>query len=68
MTSEVNHAVARFFMDQCIGSYPGHMSNIHYSPTIYGLCSAHGVYNHEGFAQFLRQVADQLDPPKKEGL
>jgi hypothetical protein len=64
---QVSKELARFFMDQCAGSYSGHMSNIPNNPTLFGLFRAHGVSepsgraDPKGFAVFLRAVADALD-------
>ena len=57
----VSEPMAELFMDQCIGSYNGHMSAIPNNAVIDGICRAHRVNNKkEDFARFLRQVADQL--------
>lgn len=64
---QVSKELARFFMDQCAGSYSGHMSNIPNNPTLFGLCLAHNVATPGGrpdkkdFAVFLRAVATALD-------
>ena len=57
----VSEAMAELFMDQCVGSYNGHMSAIPNNPVIDGICRAHRANDRkEDFAIFLRQVADQL--------
>lgn len=65
MDVTVSEAVSAFFLDQCIGTTPGHMANIPNNTTLYSLMQAHCVHEKDAFVRFLRQVADNLDkePP-----
>jgi hypothetical protein len=58
---EVDESTAKFFYDQIMGSYPGHMSMIPNSPTLRSLLLAHGVKDEDTFNEFLVQVADKLE-------
>lgn len=61
---EVSAAMARLFLDQCIGTYSGHMAAIPHNPVLASICLANGVdsYKPESFPSFLRGVANALDP------
>lgn len=60
---EITKPMAKFFVDQCIGTSDGHMAAIPNSPVLYGLFMAHGIYNGDDakIAEFLREVANKLD-------
>lgn len=63
----VSKPVAQLFLEQCVGSTSGHMAAIPNSPTIQTIIGCHVPSQRENihfkdFAEFLRQVADQLDP------
>jgi hypothetical protein len=57
----VDESTAKFFYDQIMGSYSGHMSLIPNSPILKSLLNAHGVKNEDTFNEFLVQVADKLE-------
>lgn len=65
MDVTVSEPMAAFFMEQCMGSYNGHMAAIPNNPVLDAVCKAHSVHNKEQFARFLRQVADQLTKDQK---
>ena len=63
-------ALAKFFYEQCAGTYSGHMSHIANNPVLFGLISAStGTKDQDqcyaatqaAFAKLLREMADQLD-------
>jgi len=59
----VSKEMAIFFKDQLVGTYSGHMAAIPNNPVLYGLMAAHKADNsNRDFAEFLRQVADKIDP------
>jgi len=57
----VDESTAKFFYDQIMGLYPGHMSKIPNNPTLSSLLNTHGVKNVATFNEFLIQVADKLE-------
>jgi len=57
---EVDESTAKFFYDQIMGSYSGHMSLIPNSPTLRSLLHAHGVKDEDTFNEFLVQVVGKL--------
>jgi len=67
----VSKEMAVFFMEQCIGETNGHMAAMPNNPTIQGLCRAHGAMSvslseeKELFAEFCKQVSEQLSPIDK---
>ena len=61
-------ALAKFFYEQCAGTYSGHMSHIANNPVLFGLISAstgtkdqYYAATQAAFAKLLREMADQLD-------
>jgi hypothetical protein len=61
-------ALAKFFYEQCAGTYSGHMSHIANNPVLFGLISASTgtkdqcyAATQAAFAKLLREMADQLD-------
>ena len=72
----VSRASAKMFLNQCIGDYSGHLSQIAFSPTIRALADAQGVNTcawcsdatEAEFAQFLRMIADQISPANDQAL
>ncbi len=61
--TKVSKAMANFFMDQCRGETSGHMAMIPNNPTLFGVCMAHEINTCGDFADFLRSVANEIDPP-----
>ncbi len=62
-SKEVSQATAFYFKDICIGEYSGHMAMIPNNPIVQGLVKAHeATKSNATFADFLRQVADQISP------
>lgn len=63
----VNKGMAKFFYEQCAGSYTGHMANVPNNPTLFGIMKAHTetmdncyAMTQTEFANFLNAVADNL--------
>jgi hypothetical protein len=65
MNLTVSEPMAEFFMEQCAGTYTGHMANIPNNPVLFGIIQAHRAMDKQDFARFLRQVADQLTKEQK---
>ena len=63
----VSEAMAELFYDQCAGDSNGHMATIPNSPILNSILIAHKARDTKAqFAEFLREVADQLtkeEPP-----
>jgi hypothetical protein len=60
----VQKEMAKFFMDQVIGDYDGHMAPIPNNPVLNSIATAYGIkYQPKQFAEFLRGIADALDDP-----
>jgi len=59
---KVSKETAKFFMDQCVGTYSGHMAAIPNNPVLYGLLKCHGIDQHSThqMAEFLCAVAYEL--------
>ena len=65
----MNKILAKIIMEQCIGSYSGHMASIPNNPIIYSMFRAvmteHNTRNDEkDFAIALRKIADALEDKK----
>ena len=65
---KTNKAMAKFFYEQCAGTYCGHMANVANNPTLFGLCAAHAekadsVYalTQTDFAALLHVIANELE-------
>ena len=59
----IDRKMAKFFLDQCVGTTDGHMAAIPNNPVLYSLTAAYlGLRPKEKeFATFLRELADALD-------
>lgn len=62
--------LAKYFYEQCTGTYSGHMARIANNPVLFGLFSAATGRNDSAyaatqteFAKILRDIADQLEGP-----
>ena len=69
----MNKQLAKFFYEQCAGSYSGHMANIPNNPVLFGLTKAYSggsdnlyAATQTEFAEMLREVADELAPISNE--
>lgn len=60
MSTTVSKAVSVYFYDQICGDTNGHMAAIPNNPVLGGLMAAHGVESRTDFAEFLKQVVDNL--------
>lgn len=54
-------ALARYFYEQCAGSYSGHMANVPNNPTLFGIVEASGAKSKKDFAALMRRFADALE-------
>ncbi len=60
MDITVSESVAKYFYEQCAGSFTGHMANVPNNPVLHGLLHAHSVSSKQDFSRFLHQVAEKL--------
>jgi hypothetical protein len=63
-SEEVSKAMAKYFYEQCAGTYSGHMANVANNPVLFGIIGAHTdqrdncyAASQAVFADFLRRVA-----------